>query len=58
MSSPSTTAKGVDYNLTDNLRGFFRFSRFRTTLEDVNWTPNQSRIFFGVKKLHGFTSLS
>src|SRR5262249_11406574 len=35
----------TDFNLTDNLRGFFRFSRFRTTLEDVNWTPNKSRIF-------------
>lgn len=35
----------TDFALTDNLRGFFRFSRFRTTLKDVNFTPNQSRIF-------------
>jgi hypothetical protein len=35
----------TDFNLTDNLRSFFRFSRFRTTLEDPNWTPNNSRIF-------------
>jgi hypothetical protein len=35
----------ADVVLTDNLRGFFRFSRFRTTLEDPNFTPNKSRIF-------------
>jgi hypothetical protein len=35
----------TDFNISDNVRSFFRFSRFRTTLEDVNWTPNQSRIF-------------
>jgi hypothetical protein len=35
----------TDFNLTDNLRGFFRFSRFRTTLDDQNFTPNNSRIF-------------
>ena len=35
----------VDFNLTDNLKSFVRFSRFRTTLEDPNWTPNNSRIF-------------
>ena len=27
------------------MRSFFRFSRFRTTLEDMNLTPNQSRLF-------------
>ena len=34
-----------DFVITDNLTSFFRFSRFRTTLEDPNWTPNNSRIF-------------
>jgi hypothetical protein len=34
-----------DFVVTDNLKTFFRFSRFRTTLEDPNWTPNNSRIF-------------
>ena len=35
----------VDFIITDQVRSFFRFSRFRTTLEDPNWTPNQSRLF-------------
>ncbi|MDA1316361.1 MAG: TonB-dependent receptor, partial [Acidobacteria bacterium] len=34
-----------DFVITENLKTFFRFSRFRTTLEDPNWTPNNSRIF-------------
>lgn len=34
-----------DFVISDNLTSFFRFSRFRTTLEDPNWTPNNSRIF-------------
>jgi len=35
----------TDLVFSDKLRGFFRFSRFRTTLEDPNFTPNKSRIF-------------
>jgi len=35
----------TDFVITDNVRGFFRYSRFRTTLEDFNFTPNNSRIF-------------
>jgi hypothetical protein len=35
----------TDFVLGDNVRAFFRFSRFRTIIEDPNWTPNQSRIF-------------
>ena len=35
----------TDFILRDSLRGFFRFSRFRTTLDDANFTPNNSRIF-------------
>ncbi len=35
----------ADVVWSDNLRGFFRFSRFRTYLEDPNFTPNNSRIF-------------
>ncbi|MEK7408338.1 MAG: carboxypeptidase-like regulatory domain-containing protein [Acidobacteriota bacterium] len=35
----------TDFFLSDNVRAFFRFSRFRTYLEDPNWTPNKSRIF-------------
>lgn len=34
-----------DFVISDKLTTFFRFSRFRTTLEDPNWTPNNSRIF-------------
>jgi len=35
----------TDFTITDSLRTFFRFSRFRTTLEDPNYTPNKSRLF-------------
>ena len=35
----------ADFVVTENIKTFFRFSRFRTTLEDPNWTPNNSRIF-------------
>ncbi len=35
----------TDFLFTDSLRSFFRFSRFRTALYEVNWAPNQSRIF-------------
>jgi len=35
----------TDIVFSDSVRGFFRFSRFRTTLEDPNFTPNNSRIF-------------
>jgi hypothetical protein len=35
----------TDFVLGDNVRAFFRYSRFRTLIEDPNWTPNQSRIF-------------
>jgi hypothetical protein len=35
----------TDFNITDNVRSFFRFSRFRTILEDMDYTPNQSRLF-------------
>ncbi len=35
----------TDFILTDTVRGFFRFSRFRTTLDDTDFTPNHSRIF-------------
>jgi len=35
----------TDFALSDNVRSFFRFSRFRTTLEDLNFTPNNSRLF-------------
>ena len=35
----------ADFVVTENLRTFFRYSRFRTTLEDPNFTPNNSRIF-------------
>ncbi len=35
----------TDFVISDSVRAFFRFSRFRTTLEDFNFTPNNSRIF-------------
>ena len=35
----------TDFVLSDNLRGFFRYSRFRTYLKIPNWTPNNSRIW-------------
>lgn len=35
----------TDFVLSDNLRGFFRYSRFRTYLKIPNWTPNQSRLY-------------
>jgi hypothetical protein len=35
----------TDFNFSDSLRSFFRVSRFRTKLEDQNFTPNQSRLF-------------
>ena len=35
----------TDFVLSDNVRSFFRFSRFRTKLEDLNFTPNNSRLF-------------
>jgi len=35
----------TDFVLSDSLRGFFRFSRFRTYIESPNFTPNKSRIF-------------
>jgi len=35
----------TDFVFTDQLRAFFRFSRFRSFLEDPNYTPNKSRIF-------------
>jgi hypothetical protein len=34
-----------DFVLSDNLRGFFRYSRFRTYLKIPNWTPNKSRLY-------------
>jgi hypothetical protein len=36
----------TDFVLTDNLRGFFRFSRFRTQRHDENYTPNNSRLCY------------
>ncbi len=35
----------ADFVLSDNLRGFFRYSRFRTYLKIPNWTPNKSRLY-------------
>lgn len=35
----------TDFVMSDALRAFFRFSRFRTKLEDQNFTPNKSRLF-------------
>jgi len=35
----------TDFVLSDNLRGFFRYSRFRTYLKIPNWTPNKSRLY-------------
>ncbi len=35
----------TDFLFTDNVRGFFRFSRFRTTMDDPNYTPNKSRLY-------------
>ncbi|MBK5293036.1 MAG: TonB-dependent receptor [Acidobacteriia bacterium] len=35
----------TDFNISDNVRSFFRFSRFRTILEDQDFTPNHSRLF-------------
>jgi hypothetical protein len=35
----------TDFNISENVRSFFRFSRFRTKLEDQDYTPNQSRLF-------------
>jgi len=35
----------ADFVISDAVRSFFRFSRFRTTLEDPNFTPNNSAIF-------------
>jgi hypothetical protein len=32
----------TDFVITDSLRGFFRFSRFRTILGEPNWSPNNS----------------
>lgn len=34
-----------DFVLSDNVRGFFRYSRFRTYLKIPNWTPNKSRLY-------------
>jgi hypothetical protein len=34
----------TDFNISDNLKSFFRFSRFRTTLAEPNWSPNESRM--------------
>ncbi|MBI3280564.1 MAG: TonB-dependent receptor [Acidobacteria bacterium] len=35
----------TDFILSENVRSFFRFSRFRTKLEDLDYTPNKSRLF-------------
>jgi len=35
----------TDFVATENVRAFFRFSRFRTKLEDQDFTPNKSRLF-------------
>ncbi|MBM3748011.1 MAG: carboxypeptidase regulatory-like domain-containing protein [Acidobacteria bacterium] len=35
----------TDFVLSENLRGFFRYSRFRTYLKIPNWTPNKSRLY-------------
>jgi hypothetical protein len=35
----------TDFVFSDELRAFFRFSRFRSTIEAPNYTPNKSRIF-------------
>ena len=35
----------TDFAISNNVRAFFRYSRFRTYLDDENFTPNKSRIF-------------
>lgn len=35
----------TDFVLGNSVRAFFRFSRFRTKLEDQDFTPNKSRLF-------------